>query len=329
MENNNVDEQELESDADEMNSAVDEHEDHMISSFLEIVVGQSVHTAIQYLQEKHWDLEDAIRLFFSHQEVSCPEVLYENDNNGEANISAEMEHPDVLAVDNFEDDDNGFFLQLMYHGPFHEAKQAAETQDRWLIVNVQSKEVYNSYALNMHTWADKAVCNYYKLTFFPAILVLDPITGQKVISWSGMIKAVQLLEDLAPYMDAGPTHQHAQLCRKRPTENSRQTIVPETTEEDEELFLALLASMENMTAAVAPAFSDTDEQVTSSSNKLTYPDLPEEPKVDKTLLCRIGVRLPDGHRLQRNFLLTDPVQLLWSFCNSQLDEAESRPFQTQ
>ncbi|KAI3874041.1 hypothetical protein MKX03_035410 [Papaver bracteatum] len=357
MENNNV---------DEMNSAVDEHEDPKISSFLEIVVGQSVHTAIQYLQATQWDREAAIRLFFSHQEGSYPEVLYENDNNGEANISAEMEllkieqergehksgseHPDVLAVDNFEDDDNGLSLELMYHGPFHEAKQAAETQDRWLIVNVQSKDVYNSYALNMHKWKQKAVsqtiganfifwqvynhtiegqkvCNYYKLTSFPAVLVLDPITGQKVKSWSGMIKAVQLLEDLAPYMDAGPKHQHAQLCRKRQTETSQQTIVPETTEEeDEELFQAILASMENMTATVATACSDTDEQATSSSNKLTYPDLPEEPKVDKTLLCRIGVRLPNGHRLQRNFFLTDPVQLLWSFCNSHFDEADSRPF---
>ncbi|KAI3899577.1 hypothetical protein MKW98_008365 [Papaver atlanticum] len=339
MEKNNLEKQELD-EQEELENINDDHEDPMISSFLEIVVGQSVHTAIQYLQEAHWNVEDAISLYFSQQEMSYPEVLYENNSSGEANIRAEMEHPDVLAVDNFEDDDDDSLpLELMYQGPFHEAKQAAETQDRWLIVNVQSKDVFDSYALNMHTWAHKAVsqtidanfifwqvyddttegqkvCNYYKLTSFPAVLVLDPITGQNMKSWSGMIEVVQLLEDLATFMDAGPKHHLTQ-----------QTILPDTTGEDEELLLAILASMENMTATVALSCSDsTDEPVTSSSNKLTFPDLPEEPKVEKTLLCRIGVRLPDGRRLQRNFLRTDPLQLLWSFCNSQLDGAESRPF---
>ncbi|MCL7042393.1 hypothetical protein MKW94_020184 [Papaver nudicaule] len=88
-----------------------------------------------------------------------------------------------------------------------------------------------------------------------------------------------------------------------------------------------------MTATVATSCTDTDELMTdepstSSSKKLTiiYPALPEEPEVEKTLLCRIGVRLPDGRRIQRRFLKTDPVQLLWSYCSSQLGEAKSRPF---
>ncbi|MCL7051300.1 hypothetical protein MKW94_011844 [Papaver nudicaule] len=75
-----------------------------------------------------------------------------------------------------------------------------------------------------------------------------------------------------------------------------------------------------MDEKVLPA--SPEEPSTSSSKKLAYPDLPEEPKVDKALLCRVGVRLPDGRKLQRSFLKTDPIQLLWSFCSSQLDEAE-------
>jgi len=40
-----------------------------------------------------------------------------------------------------------------------------------------------------------------------------------------------------------------------------------------------------------------------------YPPLPEEPKGGMELLCRIGIRFPDGRRLQRNFLRTDPVKV--------------------
>lgn len=43
--------------------------------------------------------------------------------------------------------------------------------------------------------------------------------------------------------------------------------------------------------------------------KPAYLPLPEEPKGDRNLLCRVGVRLPDGRRVQRNFLRTDPVQV--------------------
>nr|DAD41315.1 TPA_asm: hypothetical protein HUJ06_015638 [Nelumbo nucifera] len=37
-------------------------------------------------------------------------------------------------------------------------------------------------------------------------------------------------------------------------------------------------------------------------------------------------RFPDGRRIQRNFLHKDPIQLLWSFCYSQLEETGARSF---
>lgn len=96
------------------------------------------------------------------------------------------------------------------------------------------------------------------------------------------------------------------------------------------------------------------EAETYLSEKPNYPTLPEEPKGDRSLLCRVRVRLPDGRTCQRNFLRSDPIQvnsffsvvhylpfcwcqffagihgaflqLLWSFCSSQLDEGETRQF---
>ncbi|KAJ4910857.1 Plant UBX domain-containing protein 12 [Raphanus sativus] len=61
-----------------------------------------------------------------------------------------------------------------------------------------------------------------------------------------------------------------------------------------------------------------------------YPVLSEEPNSDwdRSFLCRICVRLPDGRRVQRSFLKSDSVQLLWSFCYSQIDQSErNKPFQ--
>ena len=89
----------------------------------------------------------------------------------------------------------------------------------------------------------------------------------------------------------------------------------ETNEEDKELQRALAASIESMKQSSAVASSDKDEASTTqeeekcSSTTPMYPPLPEEPSANKSLLCRVGIRLPDGRRVQRNFLKTDPIQV--------------------
>ncbi|CAN8268661.1 unnamed protein product [Cochlearia groenlandica] len=77
--------------------------------------------------------------------------------------------------------------------------------------------------------------------------------------------------------------------------------------------------------------SDTDIIASSSSPSnavIGFPRLPEEPNssdfCDRSVLCRICVRLPDGKKVQRSFMRSDSVQLLWSFCYSQIEEKKKR-----
>lgn len=93
-----------------------------------------------------------------------------------------------------------------------------------------------------------------------------------------------------------------------------------TNEEDEELLQALAASMEGTKDAIG-GVTTIDKDVTNGEKeeeqmpppkKATYPPLPEEPTGDRNLLCRVGVRLPDGRRLQRSFWRTDPLQVKFS-----------------
>ncbi|PSS26835.1 Plant UBX domain-containing protein [Actinidia chinensis var. chinensis] len=408
----------------------------MVSSFLEIAVGQNADTARQFLQAASWKLEEAIQLFFvgnenglgatygstpplddrssdhtlggskrdivdnnarqdDSNEVRAPipvkrEVLYDSAihygsrmgyPSHEAhsvvpfrNFNEEMKRPGIWEsdqgatsmADNARDNLASLYrppFALMHNGPFEKAKDSAKLQDKWFLVNVQSTTEFSSHMLNRDTWSNEAVaqtitsnfifwqvnddteegrkvCTYYRLDSIPVVLVVDPITGQKMRSWCGMIQPESLLEDLLPFMDGSPKD-HVSLSNKRPRESSQTSpnkiqeapvVADEINEEDEELLHALAASMENMKDAIGVGTTDKDitdtekEEQTPSPKKPTYPPLPEEPKGDRNLLCRVGIRLPDGRRLQRNFLLTDPIQLLWSFCLSQIKEAERRPF---
>lgn len=81
-------------------------------------------------------------------------------------------------------------------------------------------------------------------------------------------------------------------------------------ENDEDLQRALAISMDNQKEIGTGDTNKVDDTtVEVQVKKPTYLPLPEEPKGDRNLLCKVGVRLPDGRRIQRNFLRTDPVQV--------------------
>ncbi|XP_058090460.1 plant UBX domain-containing protein 7-like isoform X2 [Magnolia sinica] len=409
----------------------------MVSSFLEIAVGQSAETARQFLQATSWKLEEAIQLFYvgneggglassslspptenspplanesldvqekdignehveqhvGDEEVRPPlpvrrEVLYDD---GPLYRISRMGHPSheansLVAFRNFNEEskrpgvwesdqsaastidssrDNLASLYrppfaLMHHGPFDKAKIEASLQDKWLLVNLQSTKEFSSHMLNRDTWANEAVaqtistnfifwqvyddtsegkkvCTYYNLVSIPVVLVIDPITGQKMRSWNGMIQPERLLEDLLPFMDRGPKDHHVAHPHKRPRESvpsSKQKMpaADETIEEEEdEVLRAMAGSMEARKDPVKLTSTDgeppkIDEAETCSSKTPIFPSLPEEAKGERHLICRVGIRLPDGRRVQRSFFNTDPIQYLWSFCCSELKEAETRPF---
>ncbi|XP_027345532.1 plant UBX domain-containing protein 7 isoform X5 [Abrus precatorius] len=250
-------------------------------------------------------------------------------------------------------------FHLMFNGPFDKAKDAASVQDKWLLVNIQSTKEFSSHMLNRDTWANEAVsqtistnfifwqvyddttegrkvCTYYRLDSIPVVLIIDPITGQKMRSWCGMVQPESLLEGLLAFLDAGPKDHHITLSHKRPRGSSSPPKTKDSDgnkEEDEEVQRALAASMESMKESTAIAGRDNKDadvavngQETAVAKRPTYPTLPEEPKAERNLLCRVGVRLPDGRRVQRNFLRSDSIQLLWSFISAQLGEDETRPF---
>ncbi|XP_030968196.1 plant UBX domain-containing protein 7-like [Quercus lobata] len=123
-----------------------------------------------------------------------------------------------------------------------QAKNAAASYDKWLLVNLQLTKEFTSHMLNQDTWSNEAVSQIimsnfffwqvyddttegrkvcmYKLDYFPVVLVIDPITGQKMRSWCGMVQPDQLLEDLLSFMDGGPKDHHIILSNKRPRESS-------------------------------------------------------------------------------------------------------------
>ncbi|KAL3331459.1 hypothetical protein AABB24_035002 [Solanum stoloniferum] len=358
-------------------ASVPSSQDMLISSFLDIAVDQTVDTAREFLQATNWNLEEAIQRFFSgnnnggagaaaesfnyspliednrtlweseddDNDVRLPlpvrrEVLY-GENSGLYEDEREQ-----ISSSTFDSYDNNTLsvlfrppYELIYNGPFDHAKEAGAKRNRWLLVNVQSRDEFASDTLNRDTWANdfvaqmiennfvfwqegdhteegRKVCTYYNLDSRPVILVIDPITGQNMRSWNGMVQPETLLEDAMTFIDRTPSEYHSDLLRKQFDRLNHGDRIEEGTDHEE--------SKEDE--------NDQNELLMNTNTNTIYLPLPEEPNrslisnCDKNLVCRIAIRLPDGRRIQRNIMKSDPIKLLWSFCSTQLEEAKTRAF---
>ncbi|XP_055822259.1 plant UBX domain-containing protein 7-like [Solanum dulcamara] len=309
----------------------------LISSFLEIAVGQTVGTAREFLQATNWNLAEAIQRFFSGNDNVAAEAASFNSSPSMENNSTHWESEDnddvrpplpvkwkVLNGENSGlynsdeereqissstfatyDDNNTLAVlfrppyELLYDGPFDYAKEAGIARNKWLLVNVQSRAEFTSDMLNRDTWANDIVAQMIKNNFVFWQEESDTEEGQKMRSWNGMVDPERLLEDAMNFIDRSPSEYHANLIKKQ---RERRRINRDRIEQEE----------------------DDHEEI---KELICYLPLPEEPKCDRNLICRIAIRLPDGRRIQRNFMKTDSIKLLWSFCSTHLDEEETRPFQ--
>ncbi|XP_042429668.1 plant UBX domain-containing protein 7-like isoform X2 [Zingiber officinale] len=350
----------------------------LVSSFLEIAVGQTADTATQFLEATGWKLDDAVQLFYVGNEGGGVESTFPpRQNNGttseQQNVLASgssvkgaledevraplpvkrdtlygdpaffrLQPSSVVAFRNFDEEskrsavwessessastetgtrDNLASLYsppfaLMFQGPFDQAKVEASLHRKWLLVNLQSNEEFSSHMLNRDTWANEAVaetirsnfifwqvyhdtsegkkvCTYYSLFTLPAVLIIDPITGQKMRAWTGMVHPERLLEDLLPFLDKGPNEQHAFLPQKRPRVAHDSAIADiadkESVEDDVEVMQAIAASLE-----------DTKGPTHLATCEGSGSEIPLETSSNE--------------------------KLLWSFCSLKLEDEQQRPF---
>ncbi|KAK6783411.1 hypothetical protein RDI58_021208 [Solanum bulbocastanum] len=130
----------------------------------------------------------------------------------------------------------------------------------------------------------------------------------------GMVQPETLLEDAMAFIDCTPSEYHSDLLRKQFDRLNHGDRIEEGTDHEE--------SKED----------ENDQNELLMNTNTIYLPMPEEPNrslisnCDKNLVCRIAIRLPDGRRIQRNFMKSDPIKLLWCFCSTQLEEAKTRAF---
>ncbi|PRT54921.1 UBX domain-containing protein 2 [Wickerhamiella sorbophila] len=209
------------------------------------------------------------------------------------------------------------------------AKQEAQEEKKWLLVNIQDTTEFSCQRLNRDLWRHESVKVVVKENFvflqydndstdgqmyrslypfetFPHMAILDPWTGEQQKVWSKVPSVEHFLEDLVEFLgQPGSVEQAPQepLSVKGTASNTTITQVPEPE---------IVAGQEKL---AEDGEEEEEEEKEEQEEEETTPedpvasieplDIPEpDPGADVT---RIQLRLSDGQRIVRRFKVSTKV----------------------
>lgn len=157
-------------------------------------------------------------------------------------------------------------LDIMFKGDWQSARDAATAANKWLLVNIQDAGEFQCQTLNRDVWSNDAVktiirehflfwqqykesdeaqryLTFYPIEEWPHVTVIDPRTGEKLITWNKLDSAC-FCDLVSSFLESHPNfsqnHHNGsspQPKKKRPDDN----IVD--ADEDDQLAAAIQASL--------------------------------------------------------------------------------------
>ncbi|XP_031548751.1 UBX domain-containing protein 7-like isoform X2 [Actinia tenebrosa] len=158
-------------------------------------------------------------------------------------------------------------IDLLHKGTFETAKTSGQQQSKWLLVNVQDVKEFRCQQLNRDVWSNEQVrkmirehfvlwqvykdtdegerfIQFYHVSSFPYLAVVDPRTGEKLMNW-GFMDASAFCENATEFI-----FNHSGLKEETPPakRKKRESIVDAS--EDSQLEAAIAASLRYSTSTV-------------------------------------------------------------------------------
>ena len=241
-------------------------------------------------------------------------------------------------------------FDLMCGGSFHNAKVRAAREDQFLLVNLQTRSGAGDFQSQLHNrdlWSDERVKNvvgggfvfflvqkrssylhldecakvasFYKLEDdqLPAVLVLDPITGQLLDKRSGAMTPDEFMEYVDGYTKSKPS------TMSMPKFVQRTSAAPAVAGGGQERLAppaSAAAAVEQEPAAPeisAPAGASCSEQ--EPAVPVAETDAPaaaaDEP-MEGEKMYKVRIRFPDGTTVAKEFGCRRRVVSLFAFCRS-------------
>ncbi|XP_072263754.1 UBX domain-containing protein 7 [Pyxicephalus adspersus] len=177
-------------------------------------------------------------------------------------------------------------IDLMHKGSFETAKECGQLKNKWLMINIQNVQDFACQCLNRDIWSNDSVkslirehfifwqvyhdseegqryIQFYKLSEFPYVSILDPRTGQKMVEWH-KLDVSSFLEQVTGFL--GEHGQLDGLSSSPPKKRLRSESLIDASE-DSQLEAAIRASLQET------HFDSTTTKQTSQYEEDSDPEL--------------------------------------------------------
>ncbi|XP_018415877.1 PREDICTED: UBX domain-containing protein 7 [Nanorana parkeri] len=177
-------------------------------------------------------------------------------------------------------------VDLMHKGSFETAKECGQLKNKWLMINIQNVQDFACQCLNRDIWSNDNVkslirehfifwqvyhdseegqryIQFYKLSDFPYVSILDPRTGQKMVEWQ-KLDVSSFLEQVTGFL--GEHGQLDGLSSSPPKKRPRSESLIDASE-DSQLEAAIRASLQET------HFDSTTTKKTSQYEEESDPEL--------------------------------------------------------
>ncbi|XP_073481727.1 UBX domain-containing protein 7 [Aquarana catesbeiana] len=177
-------------------------------------------------------------------------------------------------------------IDLMHKGSFETAKECGQLKNKWLMINIQNVQDFACQCLNRDIWSNDSVksiirehfifwqvyhdseegqryIQFYKLSDFPYVSILDPRTGQKMVEWQ-KLDVSSFLEQITGFL--GEHGQLDGLSSSPPKKRPRSESLIDASE-DSQLEAAIRASLQET------HFDSTSTKQTSQYEEESDPEL--------------------------------------------------------
>ncbi|TPX58169.1 hypothetical protein PhCBS80983_g03303 [Powellomyces hirtus] len=255
-------------------------------------------------------------------------------------------------------------LAIMHQAhSMQQVRDAGKAAKKWIMLTINDPSEFGCQVLNRDLWKDEGVValikehfvfiywgsesnparehkSLYPIENFPYFAIIDPITGERMKTWNTNASPAEFMQDVLDFLSRYSLHQNSAAPaakKKKSTLPSGKRTVTEMSEE-EQLELALAASMGQVKAPQEPIVIDDDDmkEVVPMEEDVPEPTNPydtivarmnQEPPAGGPDATRIQFRLPDGTRKVRRFKQSDTIRTLFEYIRADVPEAGDKDFE--
>ncbi|KAJ8662049.1 hypothetical protein O0I10_002381 [Lichtheimia ornata] len=244
-------------------------------------------------------------------------------------------------------------FDIMFKGGFEAARATAREQTKWLMVNIQDPTEFTCQMLNRDLWSDETVkefvresfvflqyacespegkryLTYYPISKYPHVAIIDARTGERVHTWESVLTPTDFMMQVTEFLERhSPEAAESSVVKKQ-----RMLKNISDMSEEEQINAAIAASLQ---AKGEDTQEEADKDQENQEEDIKEPQekspldsiqpIKRDEPTDPANTTRIQLRTPDGKRIVRKFLKTDPVRYLFEFVKAELPESQDRPFE--